>query len=167
MTALAGTTAICAFSSFALGSQAVADVGELRDDQAVWNVARPVIEEAIANLAVSSLATMLLIVLFAGTTALWWRVREPAPRRSPAIVVAIILALALAGVVVWLSGAKDAGGLSVLVTDIGSGDALPVFENYDAHLDGWSAEATGLLFLSVAAVATTFVCVTCCRRRVS
>lgn len=151
LAAFCGLAAFAAFSGFVVGVQAVNDVTTLRDDRAAWNTARPVIEEAIAGLAVASLATALLGLMAMVTTVLWLRARTPRGRHGTAAMSGTLLIII--GSAMWWSGGDDIGGFGTLFDDVNSGDALPVFDDYDLYLDAWRAETTALLILTAGALA--------------
>jgi hypothetical protein len=154
LAALCGVVAFASFSGFAIGVQAVNDVTTVRDDRATWNTARPVIEDALASLAVASLATALLVMLAVLTAVLWLRARTTRTQRSAAAMTGLLLMTI--GAAMWWNGAHAVGGFATLVDDVNAGDALPVFEDYDLYLDAWGSETTALLVLSAGALAALF-----------
>ena len=129
-----------------MGVQAVADGTELRDDSASWNVARPLIKESIGGLAVTSVATWLLAAI-AMTTAIVCRGRITSG--GPPLVRLAGVALAAAGGLLWLGGARRTGGPLRVFADVNAVQALDVFENYTRYIDGWSAQTAGLATAAV------------------
>jgi len=138
--ALLALTTVCALAAVMIGVQASSDVSELRDNDAVWNVARPVIEESIGGVAVSSAATWLL-VLISGAAALAVR-----PRGLGADLRLISLAgyaLVATAALLWIDGGLRAGGLGRTLDDVNAVEALDVFENYTQYIDGWRTQTVG------------------------
>ena len=150
-TALGGAVgALAAFAGFVLACQAIVDIEALRDDEAVWNVARPVIEDSIAAVAVSSLATALMIAGCACAWFLWFARAKPLTPRPYAE--GLTAAVVLVGAVLWTNAAQSTSGVRVLVDDVTSTSALRVFEDYQSEIDAWAAQSHGLLIISAGLV---------------
>ena len=134
------------FTAFGLTWQSAMDISELRRQEARWNTARPVIEDALAAMSVSSLAaTLTSVLILAGW---WWQrraFRPAAPAPLPLLAGFSIVAI---GGVLWFVAASLAAGVRVLVDPVAARPALEVFNDYETYETAWRLQSVAMLVVS-------------------
>lgn len=135
---------VASFAAAAFAWRANGDVDTLRDGNARWNGARPVIEDAIATSAVSALSAGLLSVLVVA----WALFQRRAAPRAISKASWLGYALVVVGGVLWIAAAGQTWGVRVLLQQVTAAEALMVWENYEPYLDSWSRQTSAWLVTS-------------------